>query len=436
MTSRTTTPSPYLEKAARLHERLISFDGHLDIPLEFGTPGFEADRDGAGKFDIPKIRRGKLSGAAATIHAAVLRPTAKGHAAGRAEHERRFAALTQMARDFPQDVGIAASPRQFRELVAQKKFAIVLAFQNAAPLDNGLGDLDAWAARGISIFAFTFIGNNAWADSARPYPYVNGGLHWNGLSPLGKQAVSRLNDLGVLIDVSQLSSAAFNDVIAQSRVPVLASHSGVRTQVDVDRNFSDTELKNLQRNGGLIQIVGFAPYLKHLDDRMIADLRSTWRRFGLNAPDNPSDMLSVNDPATVEWPEDRFWDFLHEFHVVLDLERPIASTSHLVDAIDHAVGLIGIDHVGIASDFNHAGGLSDWMDVSESMNVTAELLTRGYEEEAIAKLWGENFLRIWQVALDERAKPAIFSPDSRTGSTLDAEPGRASPTPAPQSRNR
>ncbi|HEX7854871.1 MAG TPA: membrane dipeptidase [Sphingobium sp.] len=403
MTNRKTAPSSYLEQAARLHERLISFDGHLDIPLEFGQPGSEADKDGPGKFDIPKIRRGKLSGAAATVHAAVLRPTPEGHAAGRAQHEMRFAGLMQMARDFPQDVGIAASPQQFRDLVAQKRFAIVLAFQNAAPLDGGLDDLDAWAARGISIFAFTFIGNNGWADSARPYPFVNGGLHWNGLSPLGKQAVHRLNDLGVLIDVSQLSSAAFNDVIAQSHVPVFASHSGVRAQVDVDRNFSDTELKALQRNGGLIQIVGFAPYLKSLDNRMIADLQATWRRFGLNAPDNPSDMLSVNDPATVGWPEDRFWDFLHEFHVVLDLDRPIASTSHLVDAIDHAVDLIGIDHVGISSDFNHAGGLSDWMDVGESLNVTAGLLSRGYEQEAIAKLWGENFLRTWQVALDARS---------------------------------
>lgn len=405
MTNRTSAPSPYLEQAVRLHERLISFDGHLDIPLDFGRPGFQPDTDGTGKFDIPKIRRGKLSGAAVTVHATVLRPTAEGHAAGRAEHERRFAALTQMARDFAQDIGIAASPQQFRALVAQKRFAIVLAFQNAAPLDGGLDDLDAWAARGISIFAFTFIGNNGWGDSARPYPFINGGLDWNGLSPLGKQAITRLNDLGLLIDVSQLSSAAFDDVITLSRAPVLASHSGIRAQVDVDRNFSNAELKALQRNGGLIQIVGFAPYLKQMDDRMIADLRSTWDRFGLAAPDNPADMLSVNDPATADWPEDRFWDFLHEFHVVLNLDRPIASTTHLVDAIDHAVDLIGIDHVGISSDFNHGGGLSDWRDVGESINVTAALLSRGYGEDAIAKLWGENFLRTWQAALDDRMIP-------------------------------
>ncbi|HEX7853989.1 MAG TPA: membrane dipeptidase, partial [Sphingobium sp.] len=150
---------------------------------------------------------------------------------------------------------------------------------------------------------------------------------------------------------------------------------------------------------------GFAPYLKQMDDRMIADLRSTWDRFGLAAPDNPADMLSVNDPATADWPEDRFWDFLHEFHVVLDLDRPIASTTHLVDAIDHAVNLIGIDHVGISSDFNHGGGLSDWRDVGESINVTAALLSRGYAEDAIAKLWGENFLRTWQAALDDRVIP-------------------------------
>lgn len=397
------TLSPFLDQALRLHERIISFDGHVDIPLDFGQPGAEIDKDGPGKIDLPKIRRGRLSGAAVTVHATATRATPEGRKAGRAEHETRFAALTGAAANFPDEIGIARNPQEFRELVAQKKFAIVLAFQNAAALENGLDDIDAWAARGISVFAFSFIGNNIWGDSARPYPFINDGLHWNGLSPLGRQAVGRLNDLGILIDVSQSSSAAFTDVIAHSRVPVLASHSGVRAQVDIDRNFSDPELHALKGNGGLIQIVGFAPYLKHMDERIFAELRATWQRYGLAAPESSSEFLSVNDPATAQWADDRFWEFLHEFHVVLDLDRPIASTSSLVEAIDHAVELIGIDHVGISSDFNHAGGLSDWLDVGQSVNVTAALLRRGYDEASIARLWGENFLRVWQTSIDGRA---------------------------------
>ncbi len=98
---------------------------------------------------------------------------------------------------------------------------------------------------------------------------------------------------------------------------------------------------------------------------------------------------------TANWDDERFWEFLHEFHVVVDLGNPTASVGHLVDAIDYAVGLIGIDHVGISSDFNHGGGLIDWRDVGQTHNVTAELLRRGYAEGDIAKLWGENFLRVW-----------------------------------------
>jgi microsomal dipeptidase-like Zn-dependent dipeptidase len=122
-------------------------------------------------------------------------------------------------------------------------------------------------------------------------------------------------------------------------------------------------------------------------------------------------VLSVNDPATATWPEDRFWRFLHEFHVMLDLEHPTATVSDLVDAIDHAVARVGIDHVGIASDFNHAGGLADWTDVGQNLNVTAELLRRGYAEADIAKLWGENFLRVWQAVIDcSRPAQGLLNP--------------------------
>jgi len=104
----------------------------------------------------------------------------------------------------------------------------------------------------------------------------------------------------------------------------------------------------------------------------------------------------MDDPQTETWEDDKFWTFLHEFHDVLALDKPIAKARHLGVAIDHAVAVIGIDHVGIASDFNHSGGLADWNDVGQSLNMTAELIHRGYAESDIAKLWGENFLRIWQ----------------------------------------
>jgi microsomal dipeptidase-like Zn-dependent dipeptidase len=133
---------------------------------------------------------------------------------------------------------------------------------------------------------------------------------------------------------------------------------------------------------------------------MMEELRATWRRYGLPAPQSVGAALSVDDAETADWPEDKFWTFLHEFHEVLKLDRPVAALNRYGEVMDYAVERIGADHVGIASDFNHSGGLADWMDVGQNLAVTVELLGRGYDEPSIAKIWGENFLRVWQVVQD------------------------------------
>jgi microsomal dipeptidase-like Zn-dependent dipeptidase len=308
-----------------------------------------------------------------------------------------------MARDFADRVGIAATPEEFRRIVAAGKFAVVLSFQNALTLAQEIGSIDAWIDRGVRMFGFAFIGNNPWADSARPYPYIAAGTRSDGLSALGRAGVRRLKERGVIVDVSQLSTAALDQVLAISSAPVVASHSALRAFVDTGRNLSDLECVNIRNGGGLVQVVGFAPYLRPLDAAMMAELRALWQRFGLAPPDSIGAALSVDDPQTETWEDDKFWTFLHEFHDVLALHKPIAEVRHLGAAIDHAVDVMGIGHVGIASDFNHSGGLADWYDVGQSLNVTAELIRRGYAESYIAKLWGENFLRIWQRTQDMAA---------------------------------
>jgi membrane dipeptidase len=386
-----------LAKAADLHGRIITFDGHIDVPLNFGSPGNEPDRDGPTKFDLPKIARGRLSAASLVVTAAAARPTPENLARLRNDQESRFRLITGLVEAFPAKVGLARSPDEFRRLVGEGKFAVVLSFQNASPLEARPESIDPWIARGVRMFAFAFIGNNPWADSARPYPFVAAGNDWNGLSPLGRAAVGRLNDLGVIVDVSQLSAAALNDVLEISRAPVVASHSALRAFVDTGRNLSDADLLRIRDGGGLVQIVGFAPYLLAPDATMMDELRATWARYGLPAPQTVGAALSVDDTETADWPEDKFWTFLHEFHEVLKLDKPVANVERYGEVMDYAVARIGVDHVGVASDFNHSGGLADWNDVGESLAVTAELLARGYDEPSIAKIWGENFLRVWQV---------------------------------------
>src|SRR5947208_1221244 len=225
-----------LAKAAELHSRIITLDGHVDIPLNFGTPGNGADRDGPTKFDRPKVTRGRLSGASLVVSAAAARPTPENLARLRNDQETRFRAITGLAEAFPAKVGLARGPDEFRRIVGEGRFAIVLGFQNASPLALKPDSIDPWVARGVRIFAFAFIGNNPWADSARPYPFVAAGNNWTGLSDLGRAGVKRLNDPAVIVDVSQLSAAALHDVLATSSAPVVASPSALRAFVDTGRN--------------------------------------------------------------------------------------------------------------------------------------------------------------------------------------------------------
>jgi membrane dipeptidase len=182
MPTRPSRTPELLARVSELHGRIITLDSHIDIPLNFGTPGGEARTDGPMKFDLPKVARGRLSGASLVVTAAASRPTPDNLARLRADQEKRYELIHGLARDSPAKVGIAQTPAEFRRLVAEGKFAIVISFQNAQPLPPDLGSIDAWIARGIRVFAFTFIGNNLWADSARPYPFIVAGTRWNGLS--------------------------------------------------------------------------------------------------------------------------------------------------------------------------------------------------------------------------------------------------------------
>ena len=289
------------------------------------------------------------------------------------------------------------------------KFAIVMSMLNAYPLGDDLSQLDKWAARGVRMFGFSYVGNNDWADSSRPLPFFNDSPDaLGGLSPLGKQAVERLNDLGVIIDVSQMSTKALEQVAALSRAPIVASHSAPRALVDIKRNLSDHEMQLIKDSGGVIQVVGFPAYLRPLSKPTLDKLNALRARFDLPPLEGLDYALMPGDPIITIWPEQRFGEYASALYGILE-EEPKAGLKELVDAIDYTVKKVGIDHVGISSDFNDGGGVDGWKDVSEIRNVTAELITRGYSDADIAKLWGGNFLRAWG-EVQKRAKPTA-TPD-------------------------
>ncbi|WP_172433826.1 pyoverdine-tailoring dipeptidase-like protein PvdM [Metapseudomonas otitidis] len=397
-------PRDVMQHAEELQERILSFDSHITVPTDFGTEGNEADKDGEGQFDLVKAGRGRLSGAALTIFGwpeiwngpnAPHRPTAAFVDEARHQQELRYRIISGLVRDFPNQVGIAYSPEDFRRLHGEGKFAIVISMLNAYPLGEDLNALDAWHARGMRLFGFSYVGNNAWADSSRPLPFFNDTADaLGGLSPLGEQAVKRLNDLGVVIDVSQMSTLALEDVARLSRAPIVASHSAPRALVDIPRNLSDAEMQRIKASGGVIQVVGFPAYLKPLSQPTLDKLNALRARFDLQPLNGLANALMPGDPIIAIWPEQRFGEYASALYAILE-EEPRASVKELVDAIDYTVRKVGIDHVGIASDFNDGGGVEGWMNVGESRNVTAELIQRGYSDADIAKLWGGNFLRVW-----------------------------------------
>ena len=406
-------PLAVIKQANELQDRLLSFDSHITVPMDFGTAGNEADKDGSGQFDLAKAARGRLSGAALTIFGwpeiwngpnAPHKPTDGFVEEARHEQEVRYKIISGMVRDFPNQVGIAYTPDDFRRLHGEGKFAIFISMLNAYPLGNDLNQLDLWAARGMRMFGFSYIGNNAWSDSSRPLPFFNDSVDaLEGLSDIGKQAVQRLNDLGVIIDVSQMSTKALEQVAQLSRTPMVASHSAPRASVDIPRNLSDKELQLIKNSGGVVQVVGFPAYIRPLSQPTQDKLNTLRARFDLPPLPNLAMALMPGDAIIAAWPEQKFGQYAQGLYGILE-EEPKATLKDWGDAIDYTVRKIGIDHVGIASDFNDGGGIDGWNNVGEIRNVTAELIQRGYSEADIAKLWGGNFLRVWD-QVQKAARP-------------------------------
>jgi len=344
------------KRAAEIHKRIVAFDSHLDLPFDYNG----AAEDGKTQFDLPKAFRGQLKGAARAVFVPQGARTTEGYAKAREDAEKKYSLIKAVAAANPNRAAIAYSPDDVRRFAAQGKFALVISLLNAYPLGSDLSQLDEWYKRGVRVLGYTHAGNNDWSDSSRPSAALKDKPdEHGGLSDLGKKGVARLNELGMLIDVSQLTTAALRQVLGLTKAPVVASHSGIKAIVDAPRNLSDEELELIKKNGGVVQVVAFSNYLR-----------------------KPPAAENGQPP-------------------------PPATVAQLVDAIVYAVKQIGVDHVGIASDFNHGGGVSGWQNAGEAQNVTAELLRRGYSERDIAKLWGGNFLRVWGEA--QRAGKSVQS---------------------------
>jgi membrane dipeptidase len=375
-----------LEQRVRaVHEAAAPLDAHVDVLMPT-TPGIYRSDDGMSQVTIEKLVAGGMATVTLALQSPTGPPTAAGIAAARAEVDAKLARVRMLVADNADRVALALTADDIARSHSSGRIAILLGFQNAYALGTDISLVDRYVDEGVRVFAFNHAGNNAFADSSRPAlpnDEPNGGL-----SQLGREAVARLNDRGVVIDVSQLTPLGVMQTLELSRAPVIASHSAVRALVDETRNLTDRELDAIAAKGGVVHVPPFNTYLAPRPPEFVARLGELRAKFGL-----PREFHGVLDDA-----QRLQGDARAQFTSEALESVPRADLDDYLDHIDYVVRRIGVDHVGIGTDFDHGAGIVGFKDASEARNLTRGLLSRGYSAADIAKIWSGNFLRVKRAA--------------------------------------
>lgn len=390
----TSAAAPVPDTVAAVHAAAMVVDAHCDLPAGFATEKNDPGVDGKSQLDLPKLERGGVDAVVLALFAWQKARTPAEDAIAVGTGRDKLAAIRRMAEWYPSRIGIARSADEMQALAAAGKRAAVIGVLNATVLGARAELLDDYYAAGLRQLGFVHAGHNAYADSSRPQAKNGDGpTLWGGLSPLGRALVPRLNDLGVIIDVSQLTSEGLRQVLELSRAPVIASHSAVRARVDNPRNLSDAEIMAIAARGGVVHIVAFSSYLLPPTPEFERALVALRAKYGV-----------ADDAGVARLDAERGSAYQAEY---LGLLRglPKANVGHLVDAIDYAVKLVGVEHVGIGTDFEHGGGVAGFANEGEAPNVTRELLRRGYGSDDVARIWGGNWLRVFREVERQRRAP-------------------------------
>jgi membrane dipeptidase len=381
-----TAPSPVTsgERARQIHERVITIDSHDDISATFGSDQVNPCQRLNRQVDLVKMKEGGLDAAFFIVYVGQGPRTPEGYAAARAEAQRKFDGIRRVPEVLcPELAELAYTAADVERIAASGKRAIAIGVENGYPIGTDLSVLRDFYGQGGRYLTLTHNGHNDIGDSSNPLAGEGPGEH-GGLSPFGEQVVAEMNRLGMLIDISHVARSTMLDAVRLSRAPVIASHSGAAAINANARNLDDEQLLAVKHNGGVVQAVALGEFVladppeKQAAIQVLRQEVVAAGGFRSLTPEQLAAFQAKRDSL------DRLW--------------PTATVSDYVDHIDHMVKLIGVDHVGISSDFDGGGGVRGFMDASEAPNVTAELVRRGYGEEQIRKLWGGNLLRVWKDA--------------------------------------
>jgi membrane dipeptidase len=377
--------------------RPLTLDTHIDIPLDYASAGVDP-LTAELQVNLAKMAAGGLDAGFFIVFVGQTERNDSGYARAQADALTKFAAIHRMAEElYPSRIEIAYSADDVERIAAAGKLVAAIGIENGYSLGRNVEMLDRYYELGARYLGLVHDGDNDLARSARPNVALGDAPDSSaGVTELGATAIARANRLGLMVDVSHGAKQTALDAMRLSAAPVIASHSGVAGVNAHPRNLDDETLLALKADGGVVQVVAYDSYLKPQPEEKTAALRALRQRFGVTNG-RQANLLPVEARAAYE-------QGLRE----LEAKWPAASVADLVDHIDYAVRLIGIDHVGIASDFDGGGGITGWADAAETGNVTAELAARGYSAEDIAKIWSGNLLRVWREA--ERTATRLAMP--------------------------
>ncbi|GAB4049510.1 dipeptidase [Spirosoma litoris] len=379
VTQPTVDDDPIAKKAHKIHQKVLTLDTHADAPIMMQKPGFDVGvahdtkRDGS-QIDFPRMKQGGMDAMFFAVYTSQGPRTDEGHAEAKRNALNQFDLIHKALKKYPDLAELATTPADAYRIKKAGKRAVFIGMENGYPVGKDLAMLKTYYDLGCRYMTLTHFANNLIGDSSTDPD----GPMYGGLSDFGKLVVPEMNRLGILIDVSHVADSTFYDALALSKAPVIASHSNCRALCDFPRNMTDDMIKAIAAKGGVVQVNFVSDYLKKPSDaHRAAKTKIRMAQVGkVSTPEMEARMTAMSDSVAKAYASER------------------ASLSDIADHIDHIVKLVGINHVGIGSDFDGGGGVNGLEDVSQIENLTVELVRRNYTEADIAKIWGGNLLRV------------------------------------------
>ncbi|QEE25747.1 membrane dipeptidase [Rhodanobacter glycinis] len=374
----------------------ITIDTHVDIPFTYmREPRFDVGKDTRLLVDLGKMERGGLNAAFFVIWVPQGPLAPAGYTKAVRQAEEKYEGIERMLMRYPDRIRLATTPAQAMANRRAGLLSAMIGIENSYSLGHDIHRLDAAYDRGARYVGLVHVGDNDLCTSSLPdtkhgEPAMNSAGD-KGMSAFGREVVARANQLGMMVDISHASDRCVRDALAYSKAPIIASHSGARAVLDHPRNLPDDLLRAIAAKGGVIQTVAYKEFLKHDPGREAAEKKLQ------------DAVAKAHGDAEYDSDKDDYLPAMARGMAEIEKTYPLPTLDDYVKQIRHMVQVAGIDHVGIASDFDGGGGITGWKDASETRNVTMALRHAGFSDADIAKIWGGNLLRVWgEVARDAR----------------------------------